>query len=227
MQYIAFHKPYAVLSSFTHEAQHADDAGKRTLSEFGLPKGVYAVGRLDYDSEGLLLLSDDGGFIHHVTDPASKQPKIYWAQVEGTPTEAALARLREGGLRIKDYVAAPCGARMIDDPQLPPRDKPVVIKKPGAWLELTLTEGKKRQVRHMTAAVGLPTLRLLRVAIGSISIAGLAPGQWRALAQIELEPIMSALRPRARHQPRNRDRQRQRKPGRLGFRGQPRADKNS
>lgn len=224
MRYIALHKPYAVLSSFTHEAQTADDAGKRTLSEFGLPKGVYAVGRLDYDSEGLLLLSDDGAFIHYVTDPASKQPKTYWAQVEGSPTEEALARLRAGGLQIKDHVTAPCGARVIPDPDLPPREKPVVIKKGSAWLELTLTEGKKRQVRHMTAAVGLPTLRLLRVAIGAITITGLSPGQWRALAHNELDPIISALRQRTRA--RSPQLQRQRKPGRLGFPGRRRADRN-
>jgi 23S rRNA pseudouridine2457 synthase len=227
MRYIALHKPYAVLSSFTHESQSADDAGKRTLSEFGLPRGVYAVGRLDYDSEGLLLLSDDGAFIHYVTDPASKQPKVYWAQVEGSPTEAALDQLRAGGLRIKDHVTAPCGARVIDDPNLPPRDKPVVIKKGAAWLELTLTEGKKRQVRHMTAAVGLPTLRLLRVAIGAITITGLSPGQWRSLAQTELDPIMAQLRQRVREPRRDPQHQRQRKPSRLGFRGRPRADKNS
>ena len=112
MRYIALYKPYGVLSSFTHEVQSASDAGKRTLGEFALPKNVYAAGRLDFDSEGLLLLSDDGAFIHHVTDPRYKQPKTYLAQVEGTPTEEALARLRRG-LRIQDYTTAPCHARTL------------------------------------------------------------------------------------------------------------------
>jgi 23S rRNA pseudouridine2457 synthase len=187
MQYIAFYKPFNVLSSFTHETQSASDAGKRTLSEFNLPKGVYAVGRLDYDSEGLLVLSDDGAFIHRMTDPGHKQPKTYLAQVEGVPDEAALARLR-AGLPIRDYITAPCQARVLPDaelPTLPPRDKPITPHGPTAWLELVLYEGKKRQVRQMTAAVGLPTLRLLRVAVGPITLEGLSVGQWRRLNPAE------------------------------------------
>jgi 23S rRNA pseudouridine2457 synthase len=176
---IAFYKPYGVLSSFTHEAQSPGDAGKRTLSEFGLPSGVYTAGRLDYDSEGLLLLSDDGMFIHRLTDPRHKMPKTYWAQVEGAPDEAALDKLRRG-VQIKGYRTRPCRARILaGEPDLPARDKPVTPHGPTAWLELVLSEGKKRQVRHMTAAVGLPTLRLVRVAIGPYTIAGLAPGKWR------------------------------------------------
>lgn len=191
MQYIAFFKPFNVLSSFTHETQSASDAGKRTLSEFNLPKGVYAVGRLDYDSEGLLVLSDDGAFIHRMTDPSHKQPKTYLAQVEGVPDEAALARLR-AGLPIRDYITAPCQARALPDeelPPLPPREKPVTPHGPAAWLELVLIEGKKRQVRQMTAAVGLPTLRLLRVAVGPITLAGLHVGQWRRLNPEELAAL--------------------------------------
>ncbi len=187
MRYIAFNKPFEVLSSFTHEESAA--AVKRTLSEFGLPKGVYAAGRLDYDSEGLLILSSDGRFIHRLTDPLYKLPKIYLAQVEGVPTEAALARLRDG-IAIKTYTTRPCGARMIDDPGLPPRSRPITPHGPTAWLELTLTEGKKRQVRHMTAAVGLPTLRLLRVAIGPVRLGDLAPGRWRALTRAELRSLL-------------------------------------
>ncbi len=184
-RYIAFFKPYGVLSSFTHEAQAPGDAGKRTLSEFGLPAGVYAAGRLDYDSEGLLLLSDDGPFIHRLTDPRYKLPKTYWAQVEGVPDEPALEILR-GGVRIKDYRTRPCRARVLPgEPALPGRDKPVTPHGPTAWLELILSEGKKRQVRHMTAAVGLPTLRLVRAAIGPVTIAGLAPGRWRDLTPAE------------------------------------------
>jgi 23S rRNA pseudouridine2457 synthase len=191
MRYLALHKPYGVLSSFTHEVQSASDAGKRTLGEFGLPKGVYAAGRLDYDSEGLLLLSDDGAFIHFITDPRHKQPKTYLAQVEGFPTEAALDKLR-AGLQIKDYRTAPCHARVVPNdavPPLPPRSKPITPHGPTAWVELILSEGKKRQVRHMTAAVGLPTLRLLRTAIGPIPLAGLDSGRWRELSRTELDAL--------------------------------------
>ncbi|MFC1463600.1 MAG: pseudouridine synthase [Candidatus Brachytrichaceae bacterium NZ_4S206] len=194
---IAFFKPFGVLSSFTHEAQSERAAGavntsppKRTLSEFGLPKGVYAAGRLDYDSEGLLILSDDGALIHRLTDPRYKLPKTYYVQVEGVPTEAALQQLRQG-VTIKGYRTLPCQAHVLDvEPELPPRGKPVTPHGPTAWLEIVLREGKKRQVRHMTAAVGLPTLRLVRVAIGPVTIAGLAPGQWRNLSKSELDSII-------------------------------------
>ena len=178
---IAFYKPYGVLSSFTHEVQSVSDEGKPTLSEFGLPKGVYAAGRLDYDSEGLLILSDDGAFIHRLTDPRHKLPKTYYAQVEGAPTEAALNQLRHG-VAIKDYRTLPCEARLLpSEPDIPPRNKPITPHGPTAWLELILREGKKRQVRHMTAHVGLPTLRLVRVAIGPVTLQGLLPGQWRII----------------------------------------------
>jgi len=182
---IALNKPYGVLSSFTHESQSASDAGKRTLSEFGLPAGVYAAGRLDYDSEGLLLLSDEGALIHRLTDPRHKLPKIYWAQIEGVPTEPALAALRRG-LKIQDYVTQPCEARALPEPPaVGERSKPVTPKGPTAWLEIVLREGKKRQVRHMTAAVGLPTLRLLRVAIGGVRLGDLALGKWRQVSVAE------------------------------------------
>lgn len=177
---IAFFKPCFVLSSFTHEEGETD---KTTLSAFDLPKGVYAAGRLDYDSEGLLILSDDGDLIHRLTDPAHKLPKTYLAQVEGTPTDAQLEPLRRGlKIRIKsvDMLTKPCRARILPtEPELPPRNKPVTPHGPTAWLELILTEGKKRQVRHMTAAIGLPTLRLVRTQIGPVTLQGLAPGQWR------------------------------------------------
>jgi 23S rRNA pseudouridine2457 synthase len=202
-RYIALFKPYGVLSSFTHEERDlpppptppqggGETSAKRTLSEFDLPKDVYAAGRLDFDSEGLLILSDDGAFIHRLTDPQHKLPKTYCAQVEGAPTEAMLEPLRRG-LQIKDYRTLPCGARILPAaPALPPRDKPITPHGPTAWLELVLTEGKKRQVRHMTAAVGLPTLRLVRVQIGPVTLAGLQPGQWRDLSKSELAPIMQA-----------------------------------
>ncbi|MCL4506575.1 MAG: pseudouridine synthase [Chloroflexi bacterium] len=190
---IAFYKPYGVLSSFTYEATSASDAGKRTLSEFGLPAGVYAAGRLDYDSEGLLILSDDGGFIHRLTDPRYKLPKTYYAQVEGSPTPAALASLRDG-VAIKGFQTQPCEAGVLaEEPHLPPRDKPITPHGPTAWLQIVLREGKKRQVRHMTAYVGLPTLRLARVAIGPVTLAGLLPGRWRELTAKE----MRQLQPRA------------------------------
>ncbi len=206
-RYIALFKPYGVLSSFTHETQPASptDAAKRTLSEFGLPPGVYAAGRLDYDSEGLLLLSDDGGFIHRLTDPRHKLPKTYWVQVEGEPAESQLNQLRRGVL-VRGYRTRPCRARVLaagiapaqaNGPfprlllagrpiELPPRDKPVTPHRPTAWIELILTEGRKRQVRHMTAAVGLPTLRLIRMAIARLTLAGLAPGQWRDVSPAEI-----------------------------------------
>jgi 23S rRNA pseudouridine2457 synthase len=211
-RYIALFKPYGVLSSFTHEERDSptlrvfvptedstdektlrvSSPSKRTLSEFGLPKGVYAAGRLDFDSEGLLILSDDGAFIHRLTDPQHKLPKTYHAQVEGAPTDAMLEPLRRG-LQIKDYRTLPCGARILpEEPALPQREKPITPHGPTAWLELVLTEGKKRQVRHMTAAVGLPTLRLVRVQIGPVTLAGLQPGQWRDLSKSELAPIMYA-----------------------------------
>lgn len=183
---VAFNKPFGVLSSFTHEAQSASDAGKPTLSGFGLPPRVYAAGRLDYDSEGLLILSDDGSLIHRLTDPRHKLPKTYYAQVEGVPSPEALIQLRSG-VRIKDYQTLPCDVRVLPaEPDLPPRSKPITPHGPTAWLELVLREGKKRQVRHMTAHVGLPTLRLVRVAIGRVTIAELLPGQWRALSPSEL-----------------------------------------
>jgi 23S rRNA pseudouridine2457 synthase len=187
---IAFHKPYGVLSSFTHEVQSESDTGKRTLSEFGLPPQVYAAGRLDFDSEGLLILSDDGAFIHRLTDPRYKLPKTYYAQVEGAPTEDALVQLRRG-VTIKGYPTQPCGAHMLDaEPVFPPRDKPITPHAPTAWIEIILSEGKKRQVRHMTAHVGLPTLRLVRVAIGPVTLSGLRPGQWRELTILETRTLV-------------------------------------
>lgn len=190
---IAFYKPYGVLSSFTHEANSASDAGKRTLSEFGLPAGVYAAGRLDYDSEGLLILSDDGALIHCLTDPRYKLPKTYYAQVEGSPTPAALAALR-AGVVIQGFETQPCEADVLaEEPRLPPRDKPITPHGSTAWLEIVLREGKKRQVRHMTAYVGLPTLRLVRVAIGSVTLAGLLPGRWRELTETENYLMMTGM----------------------------------
>lgn len=172
---ILLNKPYGVLCQFT------DEAGRRTLKDCVPVPGVYAAGRLDTDSEGLLLLTDDGALQHRIADPRHKLPKTYVVQVEGEPGEAALAALRRG-VDLGDFHTQPCAARAIAEPDwLWPRDPPVRFRKtvPTAWLEIVLREGKNRQVRRMTAKVGLPTLRLLRVAIGPWRLDGLLPGQWR------------------------------------------------
>lgn len=176
---IAFNKPHGVLCQFTDKSAPAP---RRTLAAFALPACVYAAGRLDFDSEGLLLLTDDGTLAHRLTDPKHKQPKTYWVQVEGTPEEAQVTALR-AGIGLKDGPTRPALARVIEPPALWTRDPPVRIRKTvaDAWLELTITEGRNRQVRRMTAAVGLPTLRLVRVAVGQWSLDGLAPGCWRTL----------------------------------------------
>lgn len=175
---LTFHKPYGVVSQFLPKG------GWRTLAEFGLPPRVHPAGRLDADSEGLLLLTDDGALQHRLTDPRFDHPKTYWAQVEGAPTDAALAPLRRG-IAIQDYVTRPCTARVLDpQPSMSPREPPIRVRKsiPDAWIELVLSEGRNRQVRRMTAAVGFPTLRLVRVAIGELRIDDLAPGEWREVA---------------------------------------------
>ncbi|MCC4585694.1 pseudouridine synthase [Xanthomonas melonis] len=174
---VLLNKPYGVLSQFSDRSQPP----RRTLAEFGLPADVYAAGRLDHDSEGLLLLTDDGALAHRLTDPRHKQPKTYWVQVEGDPQEAQLQVLRQGVL-LNDGPTRPAVIRRLDPvPTLWPRDPPVRARKtvPDAWLEVQISEGRNRQVRRMTAAVGLPTLRLVRVAIGGWSLDTLAPGQWR------------------------------------------------
>ena len=173
---IAFNKPYGVLCQFTDRS----DPPRPTLAGFGLPADVYPAGRLDFDSEGLLLLTDDGRLAHRLTDPRHKLPKTYWLQVEGDPTDAQLQALRVG-VPLKDGPTRPADVRTIDMPALWPRDPPVRFRKsvPDAWLELKITEGRNRQVRRMTAAVGLPTLRLVRVAVAGVALEGLTPGAWR------------------------------------------------
>lgn len=176
---IAFNKPFNVLCQFTDRSVPP----RRTLAEFGLPPRVYAAGRLDHDSEGLLLLTDDGGLAHRLTDPRHKQAKTYRVQVEGAPDEAQLDALRRGVV-LSDGPTRPAEVRRLDPPPvLWPRDPPVRFRKtvPDAWLEVRITEGRNRQVRRMTAAVGLPTLRLVRVAMGEVSLGDLAPGQWREI----------------------------------------------
>ena len=183
---IAFNKPYGVLCQFSPEP------GKPTLADFIDVPRVYPAGRLDTDSEGLLLLTDDGALQARISSPRHKLEKVYWAQVEGVPTEEALAALRRG-VDLGDFVTQPAGARLIDQPaNLWPRDPPIRYraKIPTRWLELTLREGKNRQVRRMSARVGYPTLRLVRSAIGRVRLPslGLGPGQW-----CEIEPGMPWL----------------------------------
>jgi 23S rRNA pseudouridine2457 synthase len=173
---ILLNKPYGVLCQFT-----ATD-GRATLADFVAVRDVYPAGRLDADSEGLVVLTADGALQARIANPRSKLAKVYWAQVEGVPTSEQ-RRALECGVRLGDFVCAPAKARVVSAPPgLWPRDPPIRVRKaiPTAWLELTLTEGKNRQVRRMTAAVGLPTLRLIRYAIGPWTLDGLAPGTWRS-----------------------------------------------
>ena len=172
-QYIIFNKPYGVLCQFTGET------GDKTLSDFGLPKNVYAAGRLDKDSEGLLLLTDDGVFNQKVTNPKSNKSKTYWVQVEKIPSDENLIILSQG-FKIKDYQTRPCKIKKIDPPSLPERSKPVRFRKniPTQWLEIEIKEGKNRQVRRMTAKIGHPTLRLVRAAIGKYRNTNIEQGKW-------------------------------------------------
>jgi pseudouridine synthase len=174
---ILFNKPFDVLSQFTDAKSLTPRA---TLSDFIDVPGVYPAGRLDRDSEGLLLLTDDGRLQSRIADPRFKLPKTYLVQVEGAPDEAALAALRRG-VNLKDGPTLPASVRRIDEPVLWPRNPPVRFRKTVAdsWLELTISEGRNRQVRRMTAAVGHPTLRLVRWRIGQWTLEGLAPGEWK------------------------------------------------
>ena len=186
---IALQKPYGVLSQFTPEA----GSRWRTLADFKLPAGVYPLGRLDADSEGLLLLSDEPGLNSRLLDPAAGHRREYWVQVEGLPADAALARFARG-VRIGTYLTQPCTARRLDPPPaVPPRDPPVRVRKtvPDCWLALELTEGKNRQVRRMTAAIGHPTLRLLRGRIGGFAPADLRAGRWRELTASERAAVFA------------------------------------
>jgi 23S rRNA pseudouridine2457 synthase len=175
---ILFNKPYGVLSQFT---DRGTETARTTLSDFIALPGVYPAGRLDRDSEGLLALTDDGRLQARIADPAFKLAKTYLVQVEGLPDEAALDRLRSG-VQLNDGPTRPAEAERIDDPALWPRDPPIRVRQsiPDCWLTLTIREGRNRQVRRMTAAIGHPTLRLVRWSIGDWSVAAIAPGEWRA-----------------------------------------------
>ncbi|NJL82702.1 MAG: pseudouridine synthase [Chloroflexaceae bacterium] len=202
-RYILFYKPYNVLCQFTDSTQPGQ---RQTLKDYIPVPGVYPVGRLDFDSEGLLLLTNDGRTQHRLADRQFAHPRIYWVQVERCPDEAALNCLRQG-IDLKDYHTRPAWVELLaTEPALPPRDPPIRFRKsvPTCWLEITLTEGRNRQVRRMTAAVGYPTLRLVRVAIGLRSAAPgqnqlpwllqleeLQPGQWRELTAIERTQLLA------------------------------------
>jgi 23S rRNA pseudouridine2457 synthase len=189
---LIFYKPYQVLSSFTNPA------GRATVSNYVDVPAVYAAGRLDYDSEGLLLLTSDGQLAQRITHPRYKLTKIYLAQVENIPAANALVQLRQG-VMVQGSRTQPALVELLpQEPELFPRAAPIRYRQniPTAWLKITLGEGRKRQVRHMTAAVGHPTLRLVRVAIGPLTLGSLSPGQWRDLTAAEIEALWDSLNSR-------------------------------
>ncbi|NJN74263.1 MAG: pseudouridine synthase [Limnothrix sp. RL_2_0] len=199
--YVLFYKPYNVLCQFTDDSPQA--AHRQTLKDFIPIPDIYSVGRLDRDSEGLLLLTNDNPLKHRLCDPKFAHPRTYWVQVENIPDETALMALRQG-VDIKGQITRPAIAqRLTPSPDIAPRNPPIRERKniPTTWLELVLTEGRNRQVRRMTAAVGYPTLRLIRVAIGpsaqtpKLTLDGLEPGQWRYLSTAEIEQFTMTKRP--------------------------------
>jgi 23S rRNA pseudouridine2457 synthase len=184
---IAFNKPCGVLSRFT-----PDGSPNRTLAECGLPKNIYPLGRLDADSEGLLLLSDEAGLNHNLLHPRHGHEREYWAQIERMPTPEALLKLG-AGLALQAHQTLPCRAWMLDpQPEMAPRDPPIRFRKtvPTCWIGLELIEGKNRQVRRMTAAIGHPTLRLIRVRIGHFELSGLPPGTWKTLTAADRKLLL-------------------------------------
>ena len=188
MPTLALFKPYDVLTKFT------DEEGRATLADYVSVPGVYPAGRLDRDSEGLLLLTDDAKLAAHITNPRHEMEKVYLAQVERVPDEAALEHLRRG-VMIQDYRTRPAKAELLHgQPDLPPRPVPIRFRQniPTAWIRLTIREGKNRQVRRMTAAVGYPTLRLVRIAIGPIDLDGLQPGEWREISAQDVQALRKA-----------------------------------
>lgn len=192
-QHILFNKPYDVLTQFSegHDALQNPTVPRVTLKDYISIPNVYPVGRLDRDSEGLLLLTNHGPLQHRLSDPKFGHPRTYWVQVERIPDESALSQLCSG-VKVQDYVSRPAKVQLLTpDPDLPPRNPPIRSRRliPTAWIEMTLTEGRNRQVRRMTAAVGFPTLRLVRVAIAHLRIEGLAPGEWRSLTQSEIKQL--------------------------------------
>ncbi|MGB3532561.1 MAG: pseudouridine synthase [Microcoleaceae cyanobacterium] len=190
-RYILFYKPYDVLCQFSDP-----QSDRITLKDYIPVPSVYAVGRLDRDSEGLLLLTNDGKVQHRLSHPRFHHPRTYWVQVERIPHQQALQQLQDG-VQIKDYCTRPAQVKLLpSQPTLAPRNPPIRFRKtvPTAWLEMTLTEGRNRQVRRMTAAVGFPTLRLVRVAIAILQLSGLEPGQWRDLSPEEINQLLQYLK---------------------------------
>ncbi|MBE9110631.1 pseudouridine synthase [Nodosilinea sp. LEGE 07298] len=193
-QYILFYKPYNVLSQFSEGNTPPASATepRLTLKDFVPVSDVYPVGRLDRDSEGLMLLTNHGRVQHRLSDPRFAHPRTYWVQVEQVPSVAALTQLQKG-ITIKGYRTLPCQVkRLRAEPTLPPRDPPIRFRQsiPTVWLEMTLQEGKNRQVRRMTAAVGHPTLRLVRIAIAHLQLGTLSPGQWRVATTDERQKLL-------------------------------------
>lgn len=189
---IAFHKPYGVLSQFT-----SDGSPHRTLAAFGFPRNVYPLGRLDADSEGLLLLSDEGAWNVRLLDPRHGHWRRYWVQVERIPSPAALEQLARGLVVQGRQTRAGRAWQLDPQPAVPPRDPPIRFRKsvPDCWLAVELTEGRNRQVRRMTAAVGHPTLRLIRVAIGAFELGALPAGEWRVLTPLEERAVLGRSPP--------------------------------
>ena len=197
---VLLNKPYGFLSQFTPEGRW------RGLADLLTVPGVYVAGRLDADSEGLLLLTDDGALQAKIAEPRHKLPKTYWVQLEGEPTDEALDQLRRG-VRYADFMTRPAAVRRIDDPDLWLRDPPIRFRKsvPTSWIEIQISEGKNRQIRRMTAHVGYPTLRLIRYAVGSATLDGLAPGESRVIAgsYADLAPALAKISPIAARDKRN------------------------
>jgi 23S rRNA pseudouridine2457 synthase len=197
-RYLLFYKPYNVLTQFSQAAAGAASSGAiaKSLKDYISVPGVYPVGRLDRDSEGLLLLTNHGWFQHRLTNPGFRHPRTYYVQVEHIPSSEIVNALSTGviiRIKGKPYQTRPARVRLLEtEPDLPPRNPPIRFRKtvPTAWLEMTLTEGRNRQIRRMTAAVGHPTLRLVRVAIAHLTLVGLAPGQWRDLEPMEIAPFL-------------------------------------
>lgn len=192
MKYILFYKPYGVLCQFTDNSENP----RPTLKDYIPIPQIYSVGRLDRDSEGLLLLTDNGQLKNRLTDPKFAHPRTYYVQVEGIPDELALTKLRNG-VTIKNYRTRKAQVKILSpEPNLPPRNPPIRDRKsiPTSWLEITLTEGKNRQVRRMTAALGFPTLRLVRISLGNnadrLDLSGLNPGEWRELSPSETQKLL-------------------------------------
>jgi 23S rRNA pseudouridine2457 synthase len=197
-RYLLFYKPYNVLCQFTDNSPSA--AARQTLQDYISVPDVYPVGRLDQDSEGLLLLTNHGQLQHRLIHPKFQHPRTYWVQVERIPDEDTLSQLRQGMVIQGDRTLPAQVSLLQQEPLLPPRNPPIRFRKnvPTAWLEMTLIEGRNRQVRRMTAAVGFPTLRLVRIRIASLNLTGLEPGQWRDLTPGEVRQVQQLCHPRNR-----------------------------